>query len=84
MDNEFAKYDCEERLKAILARDDAMGLGDAERIADAVAGDEGAAIVDQFLEDLILCDGNNNESKLAAIVRGMLLVQRNYIPGREG
>jgi len=84
MDNEFAKYDCEERLKAILARDDAMGLGDADRIADAVAGDEGAAIVAQFLEDLILCDGNNNESKLAAIVRGMLLVQRNYIPGREG
>ena len=84
MDNEFAKYDCEERLKAILARDDALGLGDAERIADAVAGDEGAAIVDQFLEDLILGDGNNNESKLAAIVRGMLLVQRNCIPRREG
>lgn len=59
-------------VEEILNREDAMSMAEANQIADAIDG-VGLGKLHEWLEDIIECDGSDTESKLAAILRGLIL-----------
>jgi hypothetical protein len=59
-------------LEYIFLVDDAMSRDDANKIASAIDG-SGQSDVLQYLLNVAECDGTPTESKLAAIVRGLVL-----------
>lgn len=61
----------EEEIDEILSREDAMFEYEANIIATAVT--QNRSTINTWLLDIIMCDGTSHESKLAAIIRGMLL-----------
>ena len=61
-------------LGDILSRDDVMSTEEANFVASAIDG-MGYAAINQFLIDTAMGDGTNNEAKLAAILRGLLLAR---------
>ena len=63
-------------IQEIMRRDDVMSLDEANIIASDVRDTDGILLLD-WLTDVIMCDGTNNEAKLAAIIRGILLSREN-------
>lgn len=59
-------------LEQILDDQDGMSLDEGNVVAAAVLG-SGQEELLRWLRDVMECDGTNNEAKLAAIVRGILL-----------
>ena len=63
-------------IQEIMRRDDVMSLDEANIIASDVRDTDGILLLD-WLTDVIMCNGTNNEAKLAAIIRGILLSREN-------
>ena len=61
-------------LEDVFLEDDSMTIEDANRIAKAIDGVEQAHILN-FLRNVAECDGSPTESKLAAIIRGLILAR---------
>ena len=59
------------------AEDAWMSLEEANVVAQAIQDASGAGEIQEWLEDIIVCDGTAHEARLAAILRGILLARRN-------
>lgn len=61
-------------LEEVFLEDGSMAIEDANRIAKAIDGSEQTHVLD-FLRNVTKCDGSPTESKLAAIIRGLILAR---------
>lgn len=59
-------------VDAVMSRNDAMDLAEVGMIAQAIA-DMGLKPFEEWLVDLSLGGGTDNEAKFAAIMRGIIL-----------
>ena len=69
------KQDIDQLFSVDRSEDAWMSLEEANLVAQDIQDTGGTGAIQDWLRDIIECDGTANEARLAAILRGILLAR---------